>query len=1224
MDALLKKRRAESGVALVITLIMLSVITIIAVAFLLLSQRERSSVSSTIVATDAELALNSAVERAKADIMADFEAFFFSNPTNRTFTNALGQWTVRRYLGPDLMVSTTFTNSTNSYLSSAPIPPPNQASFMTNLHYDPRVPVFNTNRVDRARDGWTNRNTFYIDLNRNGIFDESGFVLARDGLGRPILGKTNYVVGDPEWVGVLSRLDEPHSGTNRFIGRYAYLIAPAGRTEDINFIHNRVKPTPGGQEGFYRNQGHGSWEINLAAFLADLNADQWNVLPYGFNLSLNVPSSGTAFQDAFELLKYRYDYPLTTLRSARTVFGTYAQAFQTDGIDEYADGITGGVGEDDETKPWPGAPNPHQFFSIHDFFNAKNPSITNFQAKLYNAGFSNDTYNAHTFYRMLAQLGTDSIPEKMRVTWDNQGRPNDDARINLNYANTNEVSAAEFKPWTAQTFLQVAGDRLLREYGHAIDPNTRLSVTNLPVYKVVGARVTNYYTPDVHRILQMTLNIYDAMTTNYYPTALKPRLANVNGDVVITGYDEMINSGNITNAINWIDLNDPAQRANPQDKFAYGIPVLIGVKKGFPNFNEAAFQNDVQFERKLQVVKTQQTRTTQGGVPQGTVTLTKTNQIFFIGVSNSFGMEAWNSYSNAYPRPLTVYSAVDTTVCITNDDGMAPWITNRSVVGGLIVPANTWRGGEFQIPDHSVPNATGLWTNQVALDYKVYFQKTFYPSNEVQWSEAKFPAVQWGVSTTNHIRFFILDRATDRIIDAVGLAPLGLSTNMTQAVTNDSRYAVFWEPNQAGNVTAGMRDQLLVSQGKYLAVPRFRLADWDKWGYFDQRGGGVNGFTNFLAAITPSNIMVAPFTPQVKAYRRVIWRANDPLVHYMDADLRYDLRVETKGSHVSITRSPERGEYALEFGRTNFPVVWTKANEYAPWDPPPDGDASKTLRHANLHLMDPNIRSSNDWDFPTNASPAASLVGFPSIGWLGRVHRGTPWQTIYLKPWFPTNEWGLVHYSMRAHPTNDWLLADIFTVAQHPNASRGRLSVNQTNLAAWSAVLGGIDVTRLTANGKARTNMEPAAIGDTNVQWIVEGINARRESLPGKVFNNLEEFLSVPELTTSSPFLMPPPAPANDPLTDDDYEGLARGIISLVKPGERRFVIYAFGQSLKPAPQSVILGGTYRGLCLNYEVTGEMAARAVVRIDLEYPQPPQPGPPRPRAVVESFNILPPD
>jgi len=44
----------------------------------------------------------------------------------------------------------------------------------------------------------------------------------------------------------------------------------------------------------------------------------------------------------------------------------------------------------------------------------------------------------------------------------------------------------------------------------------------------------------------------------------------------------------------------------------------------------------------------------------------------------------------------------------------------------------------------------------------------------------------------------------------------------------------------------------------------------------------------------------------------------------------------------------------------------------------------------NVNVKDPLVRRSDDWDFPTNK--------FPNLGWLGRVHRGTPWQTVYLKP----------------------------------------------------------------------------------------------------------------------------------------------------------------------------------------------------------------------------------
>src|SRR4026207_326471 len=62
----------ESAIALVMTLIMLSVITVVAVAFLALSQRERTSVSQSTQQTEAEIAAEAATERAKAEILARF------------------------------------------------------------------------------------------------------------------------------------------------------------------------------------------------------------------------------------------------------------------------------------------------------------------------------------------------------------------------------------------------------------------------------------------------------------------------------------------------------------------------------------------------------------------------------------------------------------------------------------------------------------------------------------------------------------------------------------------------------------------------------------------------------------------------------------------------------------------------------------------------------------------------------------------------------------------------------------------------------------------------------------------------------------------------------------------------------------------------------------------------------------------------------------------------
>ena len=75
---------------------------------------------------------------------------------------------------------------------------------------------------------------------------------------------------------------------------------------------------------------------------------------------------------------------------------------------------------------------------------------------------------------------------------------------------------------------------------------------------------------------------------------------------------------------------------------------------------------------------------------------------------------------------------------------------------------------------------------------------------------------------------------------------------------------------------------------------------------------------------------------------------------------------------------------------------------------------------------------SDDWDFPTNK--------LPNIGWLGRVHRGTPWQTIYLKSHLAFDdalkkqtraltpqEWAAWSGSFGTHPTNDWKFLDLFT-----------------------------------------------------------------------------------------------------------------------------------------------------------------------------------------------------
>jgi len=113
-------------------------------------------------------------------------------------------------------------------------------------------------------------------------------------------------VGDPQWVGGTERIELPHSSSNKFVYRFAYAAVPIGKTLDLNYIFNNAK-NPGRVNNFLRNQGVGSWEINLAAFLADLNTNYWNTQfgPYLYDTNVNRFSRGTSFDDAYELWKWR-------------------------------------------------------------------------------------------------------------------------------------------------------------------------------------------------------------------------------------------------------------------------------------------------------------------------------------------------------------------------------------------------------------------------------------------------------------------------------------------------------------------------------------------------------------------------------------------------------------------------------------------------------------------------------------------------------------------------------------------------------------------------------------------------------------------------------------------------------------------------------------------------------------------------------------------------------
>src|SRR5262249_34161230 len=140
---------------------------------------------------------------------------------------------------------------------------------------------------------------------------------------------------------------------------------------------------------------------------------------------------------------------------------------------------------------------------------------------------------------------------------------------------------------------------------------------------------------------------------------------------------------------------------------------------------------------------------------------------------------------------------------------------------------------------------------------------------------------------------------------------------------------------------------------------------------------------------------------------------------------------------------------------------------------------------------------------------------------------------------------------------------------------------------------------------------------------IINGINRTRANttnFPSGAFSGRGDILSVPELTVASPYIV---TNSIQPLPDWVYERIPQQIMGLLRGGDEppRFVIYAFGQSLKPADHSLVTGGPFFGMCTNYQITAESVIRAVVRVD----NAPTPRSPNnvPRVYVESFNVLPP-
>jgi hypothetical protein len=1338
-------RHSQNGVALIITLILLSVVTFMAVTFLALSRRERGAVATVTDTAGARYAADAALANAEAQIIAN--VFASTNPYNFSLlvsTNFIN------YGGFDPGVTVfdaTNVNYEHLLNSSATL---NQSQFLqnlANLYLSPRAPVFiPTNSIG------SNDFRFYLDLNRNGQFDANGMVLVispdpadpyYDNNGKPMLniipGNTlsNMMVGDPEWIGVLQRPDAPYGPNNPFVARYAFIALPIGNTLDLNAIHNNARRSDqvSADDGFLRNQGVGSWEINLAAFLADLNTNQWFQNPLTLSSYYDYEPtyiSGPlaqyrSFDDALSLLNYRYGGGYTNLASVDGLFGPFPSpgdvAFRHDNIDGYSDGqlqttfnTNADFIADDPTLHWAGAENTNHFFTHQELFNPNESSIL-FPNRLSSAGTNVSTYDRYTFYRLLSQLGTDSTPDsgKMNLNYDNlDSFVTSVAGVNF----TNAPASTNFMVWTPIAFFTNAADRLLRAYttqwrnsnptnfainfytSHAFTNGnfTADQWTNYPAFGLSGAPgvipgipvlVSNQfvYSSAVNRLLQLAANMYDATTNHIFfgattypflPSVFKPVFSVTNGNVYITNFVEVTDTSFLV--IPQLNLgfgsNVVAKLAlNPND-LVYGVPLIIGAKKGFPNFNEFALESVFQLTRKLQVTRANTNSGASSGVSGQSY---QVNQMFNLSINNQLGVDFWNSYTNNYTRPVAIYVTNYLFLTLTNDEKFATNMVWTLSGFAQIPPLPVWAASSM-----SSSFITPMYTNLTVVTNSTYIFNTggipfltnppaaSFESNVVivvNGSSYHYPQPHWVMSLTNLIQAFMVDTASGRIIDYVQLGGPNSTRDLSiEILTNyDSPggigYDDLWDTNppsgQPNGVPAGVANQIGVSLGNFGLTSAKPVGSWLPGGTAESE---IDGFRVFFigpnaAKYFPSSLYgldattnshQVPFTPTATVVQQITWQANDPLVHYLASDLNWS-GANTFGITPSSLTNGSLGYLNQRY------MPW---NGYPGVEPNTNAADFNAANAWNMKLKDPQVVTSDSWDFPTNK--------FPSAGWLGRVHRGTPWQTVYLKASdvlgetntlgknIGTNTWMTwtgnlnTNDAVNAAPVQDRRLFDLFTTAFNDNATRGTLSVNvgptNANLAAWSALFSGIVVPTNLVVGYTIVNPAGVAGANSPLGQLVNGINQTRANtnlFPLQAFAHVGDILATPQLTEQSPFLAG--LDPNTQISDEMYEWLPQQTMSLLRcSSSPRYVIYCYGQALKPAPNSIYTGsGPFFGMITNYQVVSEIATRAVVRFGstltnvitgtnyvvagiTNWSWFSAPVVTNNNAVIESFNLLPPD
>ena len=705
-------------------------------------------------------------------------------------------------------------------------------------------------------------------------------------------------------------------------------------------------------------------------------------------------------------------------------------------------------------------------------------------------------------------------------------------------------------------FTNVSSRLLQSEFG--------LSLNRIQIYP------TNQYTPAVHRLLQVTANLWETTTNapDGLPTVFRPLFTNDNGRVYIKGFREAPTVASLQAVPRPIlDLTvSPNLPSIGEDDLIFGVPLVIGARKGLPNFNEFTTESTFQITRKLELRKS-----SVGGADR----IYQTNQFFVLSLTMPSAVEFWNSYATNYDRPVSIYVTNRTTMLLTNDSGV---FYNTTFVTGQRIDTNNWPSYQ---PNDNQSFIVAMRTNIPFLPLIGYVPSMGFVSAtnlNLYDKDQTLPAPRWGVTITNRIQAMIVVQGTGRILDYVLLGDLTSHRNLSEEISTTDAGTLFnrlWATNAlggAGRVSGryGVMAQVQVSKGFF----NYPSEEWKNYGNFN--GNVASEVAKFLAffdstgeagfqgklGTNRSLQAIVPFSPSRQISMPMVWAANDPLVHYISSEL-FDI---TSSGKPLIIQPPG-------ISNTNqLTNIGKKNRRYRPW--PIDVSGGESDPDAfNSSIKDPLIRSSDDWNFPTNA--------ILSVESLGQVHRGTPWQTLYLKSsdlgltnivrspsewagpayWLMARKWaqwaGSKTYEegFYTRPVRDWALVTTLASLVSTNDPRQLLSVNDPNQNHWLATLDGLTVltntttdTNLTSGLPVEFQSLTLSSNSSQALLLVQAIASVRANQPGQVFRSLGDLLTTPELTANSPWLNQSSSiQRTRGLTDEAYEKIPSQLLSLVR-----------------------------------------------------------------------------